>query len=49
MQTWEIKFKVNSTETIQTVKASSDFAAKKIIEAQFAGSKVIFLGSRRIY
>ncbi|MEG0409218.1 MAG: hypothetical protein RR623_10130 [Bacilli bacterium] len=41
MAKWEVNFSINGKRTNQIVSAFSSIDARKIIEAQFSGSKIV--------
>ncbi len=41
MTNWEVNFSVNGKRTSQIVSAFSSIDARKIIETQFAGNKIV--------
>ncbi len=48
MRNWECTFRVNSARTVQVVAANSFFEAKKLIEAQYTGSKISWITVKEI-
>ncbi len=43
MKNWEVTFNVNGKRTVQVVAANVSTDAKKLIEAQYSGSKISFI------
>ena len=48
MNRYKVRFLLNGIQSEQIVGAPSDYHAKKMIEAQYSGAKIIFLGVTRL-
>ena len=48
MQQWKCSFSVDGRRTEMIVAANSQYAAKKLVEAQYAGCKITWWGCTRL-
>lgn len=46
MKQWIVDFSVNNRRSKQIVSANTSFDAKKLIESQYSGQKVVFFGCK---
>ena len=49
MNRYKVRFLVNGMQTEQIVSAIGDYQARKMIEAQYSGAKIIFQAVIRLF